>query len=87
MSETNSQGVALGDRALALWFTPSNEPVPRYWASTYDTNPPNGDLYRNLPLVDKRDYDSYWNFIYFGYNREESKAYFYSFHSRSGNVI
>jgi hypothetical protein len=64
--------MGLGDRTLALWFTPSNEVIPRYWPSTYGTTPVNGDHYRNLAMVDYRDYDSFWNFVYFGYNRENS---------------
>lgn len=72
---------------MAVWIAPIGSPLPNYHATTYDTNPVNGNVYRNLPMIDSRDFDSYWNFVYFGYNREETKAFFYSYHSRSGNVV
>lgn len=38
-------------------------------------------------MTDYKDYDSHWNFVYFGYSREDTAAYFYAYHSRSGNVV
>jgi hypothetical protein len=68
-------------------MNPSNAAIPRYHATTYGTTPNNGNHELNLPMTDYRDFDSHWNFIYFGYERETSQVFFYGYHSREGNVL
>jgi hypothetical protein len=73
----------LGDRTLSVWNAPQNSNTITYHSSTYDTNPANGNIWRNVVLEDGSNMDSRWNFIYFGFSRASAKAFFYAWHSKS----
>lgn len=56
-------------------------------ASAYETNPFNGNDWRNIALTDNKDFDSSWNFVYYGFSREQAKAFFYHYGGYSGGVV
>ena len=56
-----------GSRALGVWLTPESAGRALH-VSTYATNRNNNNDWHNVPYPNEIDYDSVWNFVYFGYS-------------------
>jgi hypothetical protein len=73
-NDGNVGAASMGENALTMFFP--NENAGKFIRfSTYATNRNNRDDFKNMNFPSHNDYDSSWNWVYFGYNTDLQKAY------------
>ena len=66
----------MGDRALGAWLKPETSGKVIH-AMTYCLNRNDPHYWQDVNFPVENDYDSVWNFVYFGYSYTLQKAFLY----------